>query len=54
MTRRIVASTPEDRIALAKTRLWETVAGIAALLYAALIVGAIAGAIWLLAGFWGR
>lgn len=54
MTRRIVASTPEDRITLARARLWESAAGVAALLYVVLIVGAIAGAFWLLAGFWGR
>lgn len=44
--------TTEDRIALAKARLWETLAGLAGLLYVALIVAAVAAAFWLLAGFW--
>lgn len=52
MTRRIVTTTsPEDRIAVAKARCWESLAGIMALLFAALVVAFIAGAFWLLAGF---
>ena len=52
MTRRIVTTTsPEDRIALARARIYESLAGIMALLFAALVVAFIAGAFWLLTGF---